>query len=60
MLVKQLCNAIVQVQLEGITSLDLCSCRHEFCENTDPKKILEEDSSDGEDNIDDEQGENDE
>ena len=39
---------------------DLCSCRHEFCENTDPKEIVEDDSSDGEHDINDEEGENNE
>ena len=44
----------------GIPCLKLYSCRHEFCKNTDPKEILEDDSSDGEDDINEEEGENDE
>ena len=34
------------------------SCRHQFCENTDPKKILKDDSSDREDDINDQEEEN--
>ena len=44
----------------GIPCLKLYSCRHEFYKNTDPKEILEDDSSDGEDDINEEEGENDE
>ena len=36
----------------------MCSCCHQFCENTDPKKILKDDSSDREDDINDEEEEN--
>ena len=44
----------------GIPFSDLCSCRHKFCENTNPKEILEDDFRDEKDNInDDEEGEND-
>ena len=39
---------------------DLSNCCHKFCENTDPNKIPNHDSSDGEDDIDDEEQENDE
>ena len=35
----------------GIPCADLCSSHHKFCENTDPKEILEDNSSDGEDDI---------
>ena len=38
----------------------MCSYCPKFCENTDPKEILEEDSSDGEDDINNKEGENDE
>ena len=44
----------------GIPCADLCSCHHKFCENTDPKEILEDNSSDGEDDIENEEGEGDE
>lgn len=61
MKVKQLRNAIVQkCSSNDITCSDLCSCCHEFCENADSKEILENDSSNKEDNINDEEGENNE
>lgn len=37
---------------------DLCSFRLEFCENTNPKEILKDDSSDDEDDVNEEEGEN--
>lgn len=37
-----------------------CSFRLEFCENTNPKEILKDDSSDDEDDANEEEGENDE
>ena len=39
---------------------DLCSCHHKLCENTDPKQILEDGSSDRENYIDGKEEENDE
>ena len=39
---------------------DLCSFRLESRENTNPKEILEDDSSEDEDDINEEEGENDE
>ena len=61
MQVKQLRNTIFQkCSSNGIPCSDLYSCRHEFCENTDPKEILGVDSSDKEDDINNEEGENDE
>ena len=56
MQLKQLRNAIVQVQLECYTYSDLCNCHHEFFENYDQKENLEYDSSAGDD-IDDKEGE---
>ena len=46
--------------LNGIPCSDLCSCRHKFCENADPKEILENDSSDEEDDTNHKEWENDE
>ena len=43
----------------GIPCSNLCNYGHKFCENTEPTEILEDDSSDGEDDIDDKEGEND-
>ena len=51
---------IVQLHLEWYPLLGFCSCRQKVCENTDPKEILEYESSDGEDDIDDKEGENNE
>ena len=46
-----------KMQLEWYPLLELYSCLHKFCENTNLKEILEDDSTDREDNINDEEGE---
>ena len=57
----QSCNCVTRMchcSSNIIPFSDLCSFRLEFCENTNPKEILKDDSSDDEDDVNEEEGEN--